>query len=148
MPPRISATTICYHCGSTCHEQDISYQDKHFCCNGCKTVFEILNKNQLCTYYDLNQTPGYSPPQDTQTERFAFLDLPDIQTQLLQFNDGKNAQITFYLPQIHCSSCLWLLEKLPQLNHGVQHARVNFERKELFVAFDPSKISLRQLVSN
>jgi len=148
MPPRISTTTICYHCGSTCHEQDITYQDKHFCCNGCKTVFEILNKNQLCTYYDLNETPGYSPPQDTQTERFAFLDLPDIQTQLLQFNDGKIAQITFYLPQIHCSSCLWLLEKLPQLNHGVQHARVNFERKELFVTFDPSKISLRQLVSN
>ncbi|MCB0433377.1 MAG: heavy metal translocating P-type ATPase metal-binding domain-containing protein, partial [Mangrovimonas sp.] len=43
--------TKCYHCGDTCDKTVINYDDKTFCCNGCKTVYEIFSENDLTCYY-------------------------------------------------------------------------------------------------
>lgn len=51
---------LCYHCGNECKDEDILSDDKHFCCSGCLTVYDILKDNQLCGYYDLNQNAGVS----------------------------------------------------------------------------------------
>ena len=34
--------TTCFHCGDNCTVDHIVYNEKDFCCNGCKTVCEIL----------------------------------------------------------------------------------------------------------
>jgi hypothetical protein len=49
---------ICYHCGLACEDEKFKVEDKHFCCYGCKTVFEILNENDLCEYYSFDKNPG------------------------------------------------------------------------------------------
>ncbi|WP_290478191.1 heavy metal translocating P-type ATPase metal-binding domain-containing protein, partial [Leeuwenhoekiella sp. UBA1003] len=51
----------CYHCGDPCLSDSITHQDKMFCCNGCKTVYDILHENDLEYYYNLDQNPGISP---------------------------------------------------------------------------------------
>ena len=55
--------TTCYHCGDECNEhQKIEFDDKSFCCNGCKTVYEIFfSLNDLTCYYDLQESPGATP---------------------------------------------------------------------------------------
>ena len=50
----------CFHCGEDCKSGKYALQEKVFCCDGCKLVYEILNENNLCTYYDLNNKPGVS----------------------------------------------------------------------------------------
>ena len=52
---------LCFHCGDDCSSAIIEYQDKHFCCQGCKTVFDILYDNNLSYYYDLENHPGTIP---------------------------------------------------------------------------------------
>ena len=47
-----TAQKVCYHCGEDCKDTKISLQDKTFCCDGCKLVYELLNENNLCDYYD------------------------------------------------------------------------------------------------
>ncbi|MEJ0105960.1 MAG: hypothetical protein WDO19_26915 [Bacteroidota bacterium] len=54
--------------------------------------------------------------------------------------------VTFYLPQMHCSSCLYLLENLHRVNDGIVSGKVNFTRKELDIVFPREKISLRKVV--
>ena len=55
-------TQNCFHCGlDIVEKEEIIFDDKSFCCNGCKTVYEILNQNELTKYYDLQHTPGKSP---------------------------------------------------------------------------------------
>ena len=49
---------ICFHCGDLCREDHVIFEEKDFCCNGCKTVYEILKENDLCNYYDLENNPG------------------------------------------------------------------------------------------
>ncbi|HHJ50029.1 MAG TPA: heavy metal translocating P-type ATPase, partial [Phaeodactylibacter sp.] len=78
-------------------------------------------------------------------EQYGYLDEPDIREQLLDFTDGRRSDVHFYLPQIHCASCIWLLENLYRLHEGIERSVVNFPRKEVSLTFDESQISLRQV---
>jgi Cu+-exporting ATPase len=137
--------TSCYHCGEDFTEEVVSFDDKHFCCTGCKTVYEILNQNDLCNYYDLENTPGISPPKDF-NKKFEYLENLEIVEKLISFKDDQLCLATFYLPQIHCSSCIWLLENLFKLNTDIKSSRVNFLKKEIKISFHYNKLSYRQLV--
>lgn len=109
-------------------------------------VYELLNQNELCTYYDLNENPGVAQKTAVREDKFEFLDDAAIVQQLISFTDGKQTQVTFYLPQMHCSSCLWLLENINRINKGVISSRVNFTKKEAFLVFDNKLTTLRKVV--
>jgi len=142
---KIEQSLICYHCGDECKDDSIRTDDKIFCCNGCKTVYEILDQNRLCNYYNLDQTPGISPDLNFGS-RFDYLDDPSTIQKLLDFQNDNISKITFHIPQMHCSSCIWLLENLYKLNTGVSSSQVDFLKKELSVTFNQNKISLKGLV--
>lgn len=142
----LSSTQLgCFHCGEPCAHEKISLDDKLFCCEGCKMVYEILNHNNLCTYYDLNSKPGITQKVKVRADKFSFLDDAQIVQKLVQFTDGKQTHVSFYLPQMHCSSCLWLLENLHRIANGVVSSRVNFARKEAFVVFNNNQTTLRKV---
>ena len=140
-----SPEASCYHCGEPCEGQQIRLEEKAFCCEGCKTVFEILNDNGLCRYYDIDENAGVSLKGRRQ-EEYAFLDDAEVQEKLLDFTDGQQARVTFFIPQMHCASCIWLLENLHKLNPGVISAKVNFVKKEAYINYVEGEISLRQVV--
>ena len=135
----------CYHCGEKCDET-IQLDDKYFCCDGCKMVFQLLDENGLCQYYVLTDMPGFSAKGHFVSEKYNYLDNAAIQEQLIQFRVGDQAHVVFYLPQIHCVSCVWLLENLHKINPGVIQSQTHFEKKEIKIVFNPSIISLKELV--
>lgn len=134
----------CYHCGEACRSQKISIEDKYFCCSGCKMVYEILNRNELCAYYDLNSKPGIKV--ELREGKFDFLDDPQIAAPLIRFTDGRQTHVSFYLPRMHCSSCLWLLEHINAVNSGILSSRVDFSAKEVAIVFDRQQTTLRAVV--
>lgn len=140
-----SSQIICYHCGNECEDELISFKDKQFCCSGCKAVYQILDKSDLCTYYNLEASPGISPNLNF-GNRFDYLD--DLQTisKLIDFQNEKLTAITFYIPQMHCSSCIWLLENLFKLNNSIKRSRVDFLKKKLNVHFNHHEITLKNLI--
>jgi Cu+-exporting ATPase len=137
--------TTCYHCGENCEEETIQLAEKSFCCQGCKTVYEILNKVELCDYYSISNAPGVNQKNKVRPEKFAFLEDVQLQQKLIHFKNEKQSHITFYLPQMHCSSCIWLLENLPKLDHHIIRSEVNFLKKEVSVVFDHTNTSLRNV---
>lgn len=138
---------LCHHCGDACETRDIAVDDKLFCCNGCKTVYELLSANNLCTYYSVDQqAPGLTPKDHLYTRRFEFLDDESIGKQLLDFADGDLAVVTFSVPGMHCSSCIWLLERLNALHAGVLKSQVHFPRKEVTLTYRTTALTLRELV--
>lgn len=141
----ITSTKIpCYHCGEDCVTGEIRLDNNSFCCEGCKMVYQIINQNDLCQYYDLNAKPGINQRIIVRAEKFSFLDDKTIQHQLISFQDDEQTQVTFYLPQIHCSSCLYLLENLYKFDKGIISSKVNFTRREAAVTFLNKKSSLKQ----
>lgn len=136
----------CKHCGTPCEKDHPVSGELHFCCDGCQLVYELLDENGLCSYYDLEKNPGIRIKNIARKDKYAFLDLEDIQTELLDFKEGDQAKISFYIPAIHCSSCIWLLEKLYRLKDSIQATQVNFVKKEVSISFNSEKISLREVV--
>ena len=137
--------TQCYHCGEACPTEKILLEEKKFCCEGCKMVYQILNQSDLCEYYNLNDNPGFSQRIKVRKDKFAFLDDEKIQVQLLSFQDDKQMHVTFYLPQMHCSSCLYLLENLHRIESGIVSSKVNFTRKEVDIVLLTGQTSLRKV---
>lgn len=143
--PLIKSDILCYHCGDLCSDKSIFIDDKYFCCAGCKTVYEILNKGELCNYYSFKENPGISP-KNFESKKFDYLDDSSTIDKLLDFKDNAISKVTFFIPQMHCSSCIWLLENLFKLNPAITNSTVNFVRKELSVKFLHDKISLKDVV--
>ena len=112
---------------------------------GCKAVYEILEKNNLCKYYQIDKKPGVTP-QTSAHRNFDYLDDPEIISKIIDFSDENLIIVTFYIPQMHCSSCIWLLENLFKINRGIIHTEVNFLSKNVTVNLDPKNISLKRTV--
>lgn len=137
---------ICYHCGDECPDDSIGIENKHFCCHGCQTVFEILQDNNLCTYYDLNENAGVSLKAKDFNNKYQYLDEKNIISQLLDYQSDSLSKVAFYIPAVHCSSCVWLLENFNKIKKGVFSSRLNFLKKELSLSFNPAEVSLREIV--
>lgn len=141
------SATLCTHCGEDCAADAVTLDSgEQFCCSGCKLVFELLRDNNLCSYYDFDAKAGNSFRFKTGVTRFEYLDHPDIVGRLIDFSQRGITSVTFYIPDIHCTSCLWLLEKLHKLNAGIIHSEVNFLRKEVSIRFNDAETSLRAVV--
>ncbi|RZL47850.1 MAG: HAD family hydrolase [Pedobacter sp.] len=141
--PKILDANLCYHCGEEISGIDLTIADKHFCCAGCKGVYQILSANNMCAYYTYNNAPGKRLAANT---HFDYLDEPSIVKQLINYQDVINCMVTFYVPAIHCSSCIWLLEHLYKINPAIFSSRIDFLKREVTISFNHQEITIRKVV--
>ena len=147
VPPSESRTSLaCFHCGLACRDGSFALAEKSFCCQGCRTVFELLSENGLENYYQLNQSAGVRVKQSTGRDQFSFLDQPAVRERLVDFTNDRLTKVTFHIPAIHCIACVWLLENLFRLKPGIGQSQVNFPRKEVSITFENEKLKLSELV--
>jgi P-type Cu+ transporter len=136
----------CVHCGDDCGKYPVVWDDKNFCCHGCKSVYQILNQNKLNKYYTIVDTPGVRVDKQDYGNKYAYLDNEEIREKLLDFSEGSISKVTLFIPSIHCSSCIWLLENMHLMDKGIKNSLVNFTKKEVSITFNTDEISLRRLV--
>jgi len=149
-PAETLTRVACTHCGDDCPDEPIELAGQpalRFCCAGCRAVYELLAANNLCGYYRLDEQAGQRVRTVELPGRFDYLDLESVQSQLLAFRSPALARLTLSIPQMHCASCIWLLENLFKLNVGIRESRVNFLRKELTVSYQPETTSLKEVVT-
>lgn len=134
----------CYHCGNDCPDEPLLRDDKSFCCHGCRDVYTILSTTGLGNYYCYNDTPGTT--RDKEAGRYEYLKEPAIIKDLIDYTDDRITIVTFYVPSIHCSSCIWLLEQLNKLNPAIYYSRVDFLKKQVNIRFLNTEINLHEVV--
>ena len=134
----------CFHCGLTiAKNEEINFDGKKFCCNGCKTVYEIFSLHDLTCYYDFEKSPG-ATPQDIQG-KYDFLENEAILSKVLEFQEGNTSIVSLNIPHIHCSSCIWILENLNRIQKGISISQVNFPEKRVRITFDSDQVSLKSI---
>ncbi|MFD2698533.1 heavy metal translocating P-type ATPase [Mesonia sediminis] len=134
----------CFHCGNSCDQDAIVFDEKAFCCRGCKTVYELFSSNDLGCYYDLQDAPGAIPEEVA--GKFDYLDNQKIVEKLVEFDDGDIQVVNLYVPHMHCSSCIWILENLHKLQAHIRTAQVNFPKKTVRITYKSSALSLKEVV--
>ncbi len=135
----------CYHCGSP-SQSWVRHDDKDFCCEGCVMVYDILKENDMGAYYDIENAPGIRNKK-VSIDYYDYLDQDDIKRSVLDFYDGSVGRVKLYIPAIHCSSCIWLIENLHRLHKGVIQSSVNFNRREAAITFNEEAIKLSELMA-
>ncbi len=143
MKTEVLESIRCFHCGQEC-EEVIKFEERVFCCAGCKSVFEILNENNLCEYYALDKQAGLSQ-KNASLNSFAHLDDPQVRKKIVSFDSVGLTRVSFFVPSIHCVSCIWLLEHLRKMDHGILKATVLFGKKTVEIDFDPRVLKLSRL---
>lgn len=140
----IAQDTQCYHCGDDLPKTPYLLDSKSFCCLGCKGVYQLLSNHNLGNYYAYNDVPGQT--QKNKHTHFEYLDEAAIAAKLVDYTDEKMSVITLYIPAIHCSSCIWLLEHLHQINPAIIQSRIDFLKKQVVITFKNQELSLRKLI--
>ena len=135
----------CYHCGEKIQDELLIIDELPFCCQGCSTVYDILKENELCNYYNIEGAQGNSPAENFFKGKFDHLDLPEVESKLIDFTDGRYSRVNWHIPKIHCSSCIWLLEQLHRLNPAIITSLVNFPEKQVAITFRSKDIKLSEL---
>lgn len=133
----------CFHCGQIIEDTQIDFDNKLFCCNGCKSVYEILNQNKLENYYSLNSKAGIKPEKGQ--NYFEFLDTQQVFDKIIDYSEDGLILVTFKIPVIHCSACIWLLESIKNINKNIVYSTVNFSSKTVQIAYKNESYKLSEL---
>lgn len=136
--------TECYHCGTETQQPLFDSEGKAFCCNGCLSVYRLLSSNGMLYYYELNEQSGQRPKEEA--KNLEFLDTQAARDSLLEFDDDGIQKVQFTIPQMHCSSCIWILENLGKFQPQVRASSVNFPRRTVSITYSTEDFSLKQLV--
>jgi P-type Cu2+ transporter len=118
--PLSSSETICKHCGTPFHPQK---EGEVFCCTGCAYVYELINNQNLCQYYDLRSGPV--PPVGNRVfhpSRYGWL------KETVERAENANAaapETTLRIQGLSCAACVWLVEQIFNRQPGSLQTIVN-----------------------
>lgn len=126
--PAKAAIELCKHCNTIIPSE----RRGEFCCAGCETVYQVLSTAGLSQYYQLKESGiCFQQPKPVQphSRKFEFV--------------TETVEVKFFLEGVHCSACLWLLEKLPKVIPGaVQACSLNLNNSVLSVTLQkPDQIN-------
>ncbi len=142
--PTATGHGSCTHCGTACTTDTYRTETDVFCCAGCQTVYQLLQENGLGDFYAHSPDAGRSQA-GRDVPDYGWLAEPAMQRALIEFQNDTQTRLSLSLPDIHCASCIWLLENLHRLHEGVLSATVNFVRREARITFDHERLSLPEL---
>ncbi len=143
---RPHASTACDHCGLPVPEALRDEAALHqFCCSGCRLVFRMIHAQGLSAYYSLRDELPEPPTADVKRQ-FEEFDDPAFRERSCRLRPDGLVATELYVEGVHCSACLWLIERSLDRCSGVAEARLNFVRRRLRVVFHPEQIPLSSVV--
>ncbi len=140
-----AAPARCAHCGETVAEADTRGDAPYFCCAGCRSVYAIVKAAGLSGYYaqkDPDETTLVRPR--VSQRRYQELDDPSFQAQNCKAGEGQ-ASVELLLEGVHCSACVWLVERVGRVVPGVTSSRLDLSRSVVSLAWDPGKVTLSRI---
>ncbi len=114
---------------------------QQFCCNGCRSVFKMIHAEGLGAYYLLRGDEEAAPAQEV-VGHYEELDGTNFVARNCSARPDGMFTTELYLEGVHCSACLWLVEKSLQDLPGVAEARLNFTQARLKVTWLPTSLKL------
>lgn len=125
----------CVHCDEYSVVPIYLSQDRErklpFCCNGCLTVYEILEEKSLSSYYEIKSNAGVlkrRSPVEVSKSNYSYLNDERFEKEHCYLSSDEKRVMDFYLEGIHCLACLWLIEKLPDFTPGVLSSKLDLEK--------------------
>ena len=135
---------VCAHCGLEVPARLIRQGPAlQFCCSGCEQVYGLLNELGMDGYYNLLHSQGaQGQPPKISGRGFEDFDAPAFIELHGRDAGGGCKRIKVYLEGVHCAACVWLVEELPRVIHGLRAVRLNLATAVAEVEWDPLEVEL------
>lgn len=143
---KTASTILCYHCHAHIEDKKVLYSDKAFCCHGCASVFRILMEKDMCRYYDIDEVVSPTKVTNNNQQKYAYLDQESVKQSLMRYADAREVHVLLSIPQMHCRSCMWLLERLYRIDDRIKRVDVLFDQKEVYIVFEADTMTVRGVV--
>ncbi len=133
----------CSHCGLEVPADLRRPGEKlQFCCGGCETVYQVIHGEGLEAFYDVRERTGDARPARTSDRSYSDFDDPTFQETWCRPLPGGRMQTEFYLENVHCAACVWLVEKVPLRIPGVEECLLDIRRSRARVTWRPAEQNL------
>jgi P-type Cu2+ transporter len=140
--PSTASAPGCAHCGlEVAAGRTDPTASRQFCCDGCSTVWAVLHQSGLDQYYRLRSLEGAKPVQPS-AKSYDELDDPALRATCCRPLPGGLLAAELYLEGVHCSACVWLVERLPSVVPGVAQATLDVGRSLVEIVFSPGETTL------
>jgi copper chaperone CopZ len=138
-----AAEGSCLHCGNELG-RFWKAGDGPFCCRGCKGVYEMINQEDLCRFYDLK--PGATAPAPLlRPESFDWLD-----RMLAEREESAPAgplHLDLDIQGVHCAACVWLIEELFKRQKAGIQLRINPTLGKVELSWDTTRGDLKEFLA-
>jgi Cu2+-exporting ATPase len=135
----------CDHCGTLVSRRAaVRAMGKAFCCNGCRTVAEIIHEGGWERFYE--RRDGFSPRPDGGTEAAcAAFDGEAFQKAHVRDSEDGGKEVLLHVDGIRCAACTWLVERAVGSLDGVTESHLSYGTDRARVAWDPDRVSLSRI---
>lgn len=121
--PTLEAGSLCAHCG-------LPSSYGRFCCSGCEFVFELIHEKGLGDFYRIKDRGSLirsAQPATLPSPIYSHIDDPEFLRlyALPAAATSDDRVMQFYLEGVHCTACLWLIEKVGTWVQGVRSVRLD-----------------------
>lgn len=136
-----SGQGTCIHCDLPIPTSRQHSSGPEFCCAGCEVAYAILQDMDPRLLEEIAEAKTAGPSELTYEE----MDHPRfLELYAHQLDSGLN-RIRLHLEGIHCASCVFVIEKLPEFLPGVINARVNLTTATLDCFWNPDAVALSEI---
>ena len=141
--------TTCWHCSEPLRGSPVIHVRagdalRPVCCHGCRAAVEWIVQLGLIDYYRLRTVAAPKPRTDD-----AGLDAwqrPEIARHVVREIPGGRCETMLLVEGLHCTGCVWLIERALLAVPGVVDATVNASARRARVAWRAGEASLPQLL--
>jgi len=144
--PAGGATTAvrCTHCGLPVPAGRVDdHAPAQFCCDGCHTAYDVIHDSGLAAYYHFAERRQAAVRASG--DSFEAFDHPAFHELYVRARPDGLAETRLLLEGIHCSSCVWLIERVPRVVPGLARAELEVTRGLVRLAWDPAATQLSQV---
>jgi Cu2+-exporting ATPase len=145
----VQPSCACTHCGLSVPSGLIdAARSEQFCCHGCETAYEVIHRCGLDRYYAMLESAREHAPRVRETSR-SYAEYDDAAFRSLHVRGAGSSVCSteFFLSGVHCSACVWLVEKIPKLVPGVIEVRLDLARAIVRVVWQDDRVALSKIAS-
>jgi Cu2+-exporting ATPase len=115
---------------------------EQFCCRGCRAVRAAIESCGLGNYYRLKTDQTAAAPANPSGRAYADFDEASFLDRHAPLVMEGVRWTELYVEGVHCSACVWLLERLPRAVPGLLEARLDLRRAILRLTWDTRVVAL------
>lgn len=134
---------VCAHCSSEVNPKTGIYEkenDKYFCCEGCRSVYHLINDEGFGSFYTKRTDwEDAAPVEQVEADEEYF-------ESSLEVLNNRDYSLSIVITGIRCAACIWLIESSALKDERIKSFRINYANHKAKIIFNPKDISVKEVL--